>query len=172
MIDLSIVVPVYNEKETIEEVITRVRELPLTTELIIVDDGSTDGTRDILNKYRDDLDLRIVFHSHNQGKGAALRTGFANVSGRYTTIQDADLEYNPQDLLKLYKLSQSRREAAAIYGTRFWQKGKPENMLDDAEHVRGVYLTGIYLVPEPSTLLIWALGLLCLAGVNRRRRRA
>ena len=138
MVDLSIVVPVYNEKDTIEEVIRRVRELPLATELIIVDDGSTDGTREVLKRYEEgsprqvgvgpSSGIKVIYQFKNQGKGVALREGFKHVSGKYIAIQDADLEYDPEDLIKMYELAQKRRGAVVIYGNRFWVKGRPEGM--------------------------------------------
>ena len=89
---LSVVIPVYNERNTVLEVLRRVRACGLPLEIILVDDGSTDGTRAILDGLRGDSDLRIIFHERNQGKGAALQTGFAQASGDVVIVQDADLE--------------------------------------------------------------------------------
>ena len=93
---LSIVVPVYNEKNTIETILNRLEDVDLGVEkeIIVVDDGSKDGTRDILKKY--ESRYKVLYHEQNQGKGAAVRTGFKNMSGDYAVIQDADLEYNPK----------------------------------------------------------------------------
>jgi len=128
MVDLSVVVPVYNEKETIAEVIRRLQKIPLKLEIIVVDDGSVDGTRDILKSYEDMRHVRVIYQPRNHGKGAALREGFRAVTGRYTVVQDADLEYDPQDLVKMLKLAKTRREAVVIYGNRFWVGKKPRNM--------------------------------------------
>ena len=101
---LSVIVPVYNERNTVVEVLRRMRavELPdgIDREIIVVDDGSTDGTRDVLNQLSDST-VRIILHEHNRGKGAAVRTGIEVASGDYVLIQDADLEYDPEDWPKL-----------------------------------------------------------------------
>ncbi|MDK2871843.1 MAG: hypothetical protein PWQ16_1195 [bacterium] len=122
---LSIVIPVYNERDTIEKVIEKVKsvEIPLEKEIIIVDDCSKDGTRDILMKYASDPSIKIVFHRVNQGKGAALRTGFKEVTGDFVIIQDADLEYNPEDYPKLLKPLLEGR-ADVVYGSRFLPTGE------------------------------------------------
>jgi len=102
---LSIVIPVFNEVNTMKEVIGRVREVHLpqvaSREIVIVDDYSTDGTRDILATYKDQIAFKIIFHDRNRGKGAALRTGIAQTTGSIVIIQDADLEYDPQEYPKL-----------------------------------------------------------------------
>lgn len=115
---LSIVVPVFNEENTIARVISRLAALPLDTEIVIVDDNSTDGTRDVLGKLADIRNLRIFLKNSNQGKGAALRTGFAHVSGDYVVIQDADLEYDPRDIPRLLE-PLLNGEADVVYGSRF-----------------------------------------------------
>src|SRR5216683_7371752 len=93
---LSVVIPVYNEAATILATVERVRQTPYNQEIIVVDDGSTDGTRDVLSAISDPT-VRVFFHSRNRGKGAALRTGFALATGDYVLVQDADLEYDPND---------------------------------------------------------------------------
>ena len=126
---LSIIIPVYNEIKTLNEILDQVRavELRLEKEIILVDDFSTDGTRDIL-KQIEDLDdplVRVFYHSVNRGKGAALRTGFQNATGDLTIIQDADLEYDPQDYPKLIQPI-IENQADVVYGSRFtdgMQKG-------------------------------------------------
>jgi len=115
---LSIVIPVFNEANTIREIIRRVKDVALDKELIIVDDYSTDGTREILKGMDGSKDLRILFHDRNMGKGAALRTGFHHVSGDIVVIQDADLEYNPMDYHKLIRPILDDR-ADVVYGSRF-----------------------------------------------------
>jgi glycosyltransferase involved in cell wall biosynthesis len=116
---LSVVIPVYNEAATIAEIIDRVQEVALDKELIAVDDYSTDGTRDKLRELElAHPNLRVFFHERNMGKGRALRTGFQQACGEYVIIQDADLEYDPQDYLKLIHPLEDGR-ADAVYGSRF-----------------------------------------------------
>jgi len=115
---LSVVIPVYNEARTVEKVIERVRATQLPLEIILVDDGSTDGTRDVLEAIRSAEDLKIVFHERNQGKGAALRTGFLEATGDVVVIQDADMEYDPQDFRFLLQPILSN-VADVVYGSRF-----------------------------------------------------
>jgi glycosyltransferase involved in cell wall biosynthesis len=114
---LSIVMPVYNERATVLELINRVLNTPHEKELIVVDDASTDGTRELLAKLSDTR-VRVFIHERNRGKGAALRTGFKHVSGDIVIIQDADLEYNPQEYPKLLAPILDGR-ADVVYGSRF-----------------------------------------------------
>lgn len=120
---LSVVIPVYNERETLRTLIQRVLDAPveLDLELVLVDDYSTDGTRELYEGIqRDfaDFNLRVIHHERNQGKGAAVRTGFQHVTGDFVVIQDADLEYDPNDYPKLLKPLLDGR-ADAVYGSRF-----------------------------------------------------
>ena len=114
---ISVVIPVYNEVTTIKEVISSVMAAPYDKELIIIDDGSVDGTREIL-KELSLPDLQTAFHERNLGKGAALRTGFSMATGDIVIIQDADLEYSPSDYPKLFKPLLDGR-ADVVYGSRF-----------------------------------------------------
>lgn len=115
---LSVVIPIYNERNTVLEVVRRVRACGVPTEIILIDDGSTDGTRSILDSVRGDSDLRIIFHDRNQGKGAALQTGFAEATGDVVIVQDADLEYDPAEFGKLIQPI-VENEADVVFGSRF-----------------------------------------------------
>lgn len=114
---LSVVIPVYNEAKTIETIIKRVSAVEVEKEIIIVDDFSTDGTREILKKIHDN-GVKVEFHCQNMGKGAALRTGFKLATGDAVVVQDADLEYDPRDFVKLLEPIESGA-ALAVYGSRF-----------------------------------------------------
>jgi dolichol-phosphate mannosyltransferase len=115
---LSIIMPVYNERSTIEEIIKRVSGVEgIEKELIIVDDFSTDGTRELLRRYQNNCNIEIVFHDKNIGKGMAIRAGLKKVTGDVVIIQDADLEYDPNDYLKLIKPI-VEDEADVVYGSR------------------------------------------------------
>ena len=116
---ISVVIPVYNEKDTIREILRQVRAVPLRKEIILVDDCSRDGTREILQDLeRAEPDLKIRFHEVNQGKGAALRTGFAMAAGQIVIVQDADLEYDPGQYLQLIQPILEGK-ADVVYGSRF-----------------------------------------------------
>ena len=116
---LSIVIPVYNEAATIQKVLACVAALPIPKEIIVVDDASTDGTRQILSQFECARDLHVIFKPQNEGKGAALRTGFRRVSGDVIVVQDADLEYDPRDILPLVQPIVSG-QADVVYGSRFF----------------------------------------------------
>src|SRR6266571_8999455 len=119
---ISVVVPVYNEEQTVAQVLESLSRVPLDLEVIVVDDASTDRTWEILQELRQRAPFntyRYVRHDHNQGKGAGLRTGFGLVSGELVTVQDADMEYNPQDLPALVRIWEEAGDAkVAIYGYR------------------------------------------------------
>jgi glycosyltransferase involved in cell wall biosynthesis len=115
---LSVVMPAYNERNTIEEMVRRVLAVPLRIELIIVDDGSRDGTRDILSRLAGELSFKLVLQPANAGKGAALRRGFEEVTGDLVVIQDADLEYSPEEFPELIELICQGR-ADVVFGSRF-----------------------------------------------------
>jgi glycosyltransferase involved in cell wall biosynthesis len=137
---LSIVIPVYNEKNTILEVLHRVREVDISKEIIIVDDFSTDGTRGILQALPPSEDLKIIYQSKNAGKGAALRAGFAWVSGDIVVIQDADLEYDPAEYANLIQPILANK-ADVVFGSRFL--GGPHRVLLFWHYVGNRLLTAL-----------------------------
>jgi glycosyltransferase involved in cell wall biosynthesis len=151
---LSVVIPAYNEKRTIEEILYRVQQVDVEKEIIIVDDGSTDGTRDVLrgienadttypisgsDRVLDPSPIRVFYHEENAGKGAALNTGFDEVKGDVTIIQDADLEYDPQDYVEMIDLIE-RDRADVVYGSRF-RSGKPHRVLYFWHFLGNIFLT-------------------------------
>ncbi|MGH9346229.1 MAG: glycosyltransferase family 2 protein, partial [Vicinamibacterales bacterium] len=110
--------PVFNEVETVEEIIRRVRAVPLRTQLIVIDDGSTDGTRELLARLQPELGFTLLLQPRNQGKGSALRRGFESVLGEVVVVQDADLEYSPEEFPGLIELICEGR-ADVVFGSRF-----------------------------------------------------
>jgi glycosyltransferase involved in cell wall biosynthesis len=115
---LSVVMPVYNERETVAEIVARVLAVPMRIELIVVDDCSRDGTRGILADLQRQHGFKLLLQERNRGKGAALRRGFAEVTGDIVVIQDADLEYSPEEFPELVSLI-SQGRADVVYGSRF-----------------------------------------------------
>lgn len=124
---LSIIVPVYNEEDTIKVVLTKLSslKLPCKREIIVVNDGSTDKTGKMVADFKLGKDFRLLPHEHNQGKGEAIKTGIKAAKGDYILIQDADLEYNPEEISKLIKPifdNKDKKTVSAIYGSRFMNK--------------------------------------------------
>ncbi|MCS7311519.1 MAG: glycosyltransferase family 2 protein, partial [Acidobacteria bacterium] len=117
---LSVIIPVYNEVDTIAEVLRRVQAVPIEKEIIVVDDGSWDGTREWLQHYQAP-EARVVFHDRNRGKGAAIRTGLQHVTGDVVLIQDADLELDPAEYPVLLEPIQ-RGETQVVFGSRFLRR--------------------------------------------------
>lgn len=125
---LSIVMPVYNEKDTLEEIFRLLHLTPYDKEIIAVDDASTDGSRELLRRLAEEYDnVKVFYHDRNQGKGAALRTGFAQVTGEVVIIQDADLEYRPADYPALLEPIEQDL-ADVVYGSRLLG-GRPHRVL-------------------------------------------
>jgi glycosyltransferase involved in cell wall biosynthesis len=136
---VSVVIPVYNEIDTIEEIIARVDKVAIKKEIIVIDDLSIDGTRERLKKIVEDQEnVKVIYHSRNRGKGAALRTGFESVTGDIVIIQDADLEYNPNEYPKLLEPISDGR-ADVVYGSRFI--GGPHRVLFFWHYVGNKLLT-------------------------------
>ena len=136
---LSVVIPVFNEARTIEEIVARVQSAPFDKEMIIIDDYSTDGTVDLLRKIEaQSQNVKVFYHNRNRGKGAALRTGFANVQGDVVIIQDADLEYDPREYGKILEPILDGR-ADVVYGSRFL--GGPHRVMFFWHYVGNQFLT-------------------------------
>jgi glycosyltransferase involved in cell wall biosynthesis len=137
---VSIVIPCYNEKDTIEKIVEAVRDAPLTSrEIIVVDDCSEDGTQAVLRERISSMVDRIIYHPVNQGKGAALRSGFAAATGDFILVQDADLEYSPEDYPVLLEPLMSGK-ADAVLGSRF-MGGRPHRVLFFWHMVGNKFLT-------------------------------
>jgi glycosyltransferase involved in cell wall biosynthesis len=119
---VSVVVPIYNERDTLKEIVRRIRSVDIPKQIILVDDGSTDGTRELLQEMNGQNDLCILYHDKNQGKGAALKTGFARATGDIVLVQDADLEYDPSEYPQLVEPI-VEGVADVVYGSRFVSEG-------------------------------------------------
>ena len=136
---VSVVIPVYNEIDTIEEILARVDKVAIKKEIIVIDDLSIDGTRERLKKIAADKEnVKVIYHNRNKGKGAALRTGFESVTGDIVIIQDADLEYDPNEYPKLLEPITDGR-ADVVYGSRFI--GGPHRVLFFWHYVGNKLLT-------------------------------
>jgi dolichol-phosphate mannosyltransferase len=133
---LSVIIPVYNEARTIEEILKRVKAVGIAKEVIIVDDGSTDGTRDYLKSIENTGEYKVFYHARNIGKGAAIRTAISQVTGDIVIIQDADLEYDPQDYHDVIAPIAEGR-ASVVYGSRYIN---PENDLPFTRFKVGVLM--------------------------------
>ena len=126
--NLSVIIPVYNEKNTIRELVRRVQAMNLASEILIIDDGSKDGTREILTEMDGKDKVRVILHEKNQGKGAAVRTGIQSAKGDVLLIQDADLEYDPREYPNLLKPIEEDN-ADVVYGSRFFGRTTPRHFI-------------------------------------------
>jgi glycosyltransferase involved in cell wall biosynthesis len=115
---LTVVIPAYNELATLSEIVERVCRLPISKQVIVVDDGSLDGTQQLIRDLADRLPIEPIFHSINQGKGAAIQTGFAAARGEIVIVQDADLEYEPEQIMQVIAPIQAG-QAEVVYGSRY-----------------------------------------------------
>lgn len=161
---LSIIIPAYNEEATIAEILTRVLESPLSPEVVVVDDGSTDGTLAALRPFEGDSRVRVVAHERNRGKGAAIRTGIAHVTGEVVLIQDADLEYDPEDYPAIMREFDDPG-VSVVYGSRRLMKSNRMSSL--SFFLGGVSLTWITnllystrITDEPTCYKAFRAGLL------------
>ncbi|MFP6630705.1 MAG: glycosyltransferase family 2 protein [Myxococcota bacterium] len=116
--DLSVIIPVYNEVDTLDEIMLAVSAIPVEKEIILVDDGSTDGSREKLQQFENQAGIKVLYHDRNQGKGMAIRTGLAEAEKDLVIIQDADLEYDPREILGLMQPILAGK-ADVVYGSRF-----------------------------------------------------
>ncbi len=144
MIKLTIIIPVYNEIKTIEKLLNKIIRLNIKKQIIVVDDGSSDGTQSILKKFNKKID-KLIFHKKNSGKGAAIKSAQKFVRGKYTGIQDADLEYDPKDLIKIVS-SMERKKNKIIYGSRVLEKSMFKNTQNFTHVIRiwgNIFLTKV-----------------------------
>ena len=130
---LSVLLPVYNEKNTLLLLLERVRAVPIAKEILLVEDGSTDGTRELIRSQIEGVlpDVRVFYHERNQGKGAAIRTAIPCATGDFCIVQDGDLEYDPQDYLTILDAF-ATQDADIVYGSRFlrgWPAMRPANRI-------------------------------------------
>ena len=131
---LSVLIPVYNEARTIDEILRLVARVPIEMEIVVVDDGSTDGTREILERWDGKAGVRVILHPGNLGKGRAVRTAMEQAQGETLLIQDADLEYDPSDYAAILRPIEAGR-ADVVYGSRF--RGSAENRVQNFWHTVG-----------------------------------
>jgi glycosyltransferase involved in cell wall biosynthesis len=142
---LSVIVPVYNERETLAECLERVSRVPVVKEIIVVDDGSSDGTREVLRQYEGRPGFVVRYHERNYGKGHAIRTGLREVGGDVVVIQDADLEYDPADFVAMLAPISAGR-VRVVYGSRRLRK-------ENRQHAERLYFLGGMVLTYATRLL-------------------
>jgi len=153
MIDLTIIIPVYNEIKTIEKLLNRVFKINIKKQIIVIDDASIDGTSKILKKYIKKID-KLITHKINKGKGAAIKSAQKYIRGKYTAIQDADLEYKPTDLLKILNYIK-KKKLNVVYGSRVLNKNKFKNTKNFTHFVRiwgNIFLTKVSNIVNNQSL--------------------
>jgi glycosyltransferase involved in cell wall biosynthesis len=138
LVKLSVVIPVYNERDTLRTLVSKVEAVDYEKEIILIDDYSTDGTRDVLKEFENRENFQVLYHERNKGKGAALQTGFSKTQGEIIIIQDADLEYNPIDYGILLEPILDGR-ADVVFGSRFL--GGPHRVLFYWHYLGNKFLT-------------------------------
>ena len=127
-VKLTIIIPVYNEISTVQDLIDRIANLEFNKQVILIDDNSTDGTTEVIKKNKNKID-KIIFHDKNMGKGAAIRSAQNFIEGKYTVIQDADLEYDPEDLYSL--LEEIEKDTnKVVYGSRVLSNPQNKSLFD------------------------------------------
>ena len=144
MKDITIIIPVFNEIKTIDKILNKVSKLRIKSQIIVVDDGSTDGTSNYLINNKNKVN-KLIFHKNNLGKGAAIISAKKYIKGRYVAIQDADLEYNPKDLKKIYNYI-TKNNYKVVYGSRVLKKNMYQNTQNFTHLIRiwgNVFLTFI-----------------------------
>ena len=153
MIDLTIIIPVYNEIKTIEKLLNRVFKINIKKQIIVIDDASIDGTSKILKKYIKKID-KLITHKINKGKGAAIKSAQKHIRGKYTAIQDGDLEYKPTDLLKILNYIK-KKKLNVVYGSRVLNKNKFKNTKNFTHFVRiwgNIFLTKVSNIVNNQSL--------------------
>jgi glycosyltransferase involved in cell wall biosynthesis len=121
---LSVIIPVFNERRTVEEVVRKIKDLPVEKEIIVIDDYSTDGSRELLKKLQPELKLKLILHSENRGKGSGVRNGAAHAKGEYIVIEDADSELDSDDILKMLELVETDPGLDMVIGIRDFSSPK------------------------------------------------
>jgi len=167
---VSVIIPIYNEVESIEELLRRVEDSPARKEIILVDDGSTDGTREKLRQLAPHPSVTILFHEGNQGKGAAIRTALEYARGEYVLIQDSDLEYDPQDYPALIAPLADRR-ANVVYGMRNDRPGRGLSFFLGAKFLTVLtnFLYGIKIHDEATCYKAFRRSVLARVNLQCRR---
>lgn len=148
---ISVIIPVYNEKENILKIIKKVENVKIKKEIVIVDDYSIDGTRDLLKKIKNP-DINIFYHKKNCGKGRAVRTGLSHAKGDIIIIQDADLEYDPNDYYSLIKPIQEGK-TDVVYGSRYLKKFDAKHFVKEGLFVVAIHYVGNKLLTKITQIL-------------------